>query len=169
MNKTAQKIKPLPIILAILIPLAVGGLSAALTADMMKEYHFMNKPPLSPPGWLFPVVWTILYVMMGLASYYVYASEADRIDKMRALTFYAAQLVLNFFWSLLFFRYDLYLLSFIWLAAMWVLIIITMALFMKISRAAGLMLLPLTLWTTFAAYLNCSVYILSKTPMPLPR
>ena len=73
-----DKLRPGLLALAIAIPVCVGGIAAMLTGDMMKEYFFLNKPPLSPPGWMFPVVWTILYVMMGLASYFVVTSGADR-------------------------------------------------------------------------------------------
>ena len=163
------KMKPGLLVLAILIPLCVGGVAAMLTGDMMKEYFFLNKPPLSPPGWVFPVVWTVLYVMMGLASYLVITSEADKSLITNALIFYAIQLVLNFFWSMLFFNYSLFLWAFIELIVMWAASIIATVLFFRASPLAGTMMIPLVLWTTFAAYLNFAVYKLSITPMPLPR
>lgn len=162
-------LKPWLLAFTVVIPLCIGGISAMLTGDMMKEYFFLNKPPFSPPSWVFPVVWTILYVMMGFASYLVINSGADRTLIVRALVFYGVQLVMNFFWSILFFRYSLYLWAFIELLAMWVSIIITTVLFLRVSIPAGMLMIPYILWSTFAACLNFSVYRLSITPMTLPR
>lgn len=156
-----QKKHILVLIIAVLIPIIVGVFSAFLTAKDMKIYETMEKPPLSPPGWLFPIVWTLLYAMMGFASFYVCVSDADTGLKRKALTFYAAQLIMNMFWSTLFFTYGLYLLSLIWLLAMWVLIIAATVVFWKINRASGIMMGVLVIWTTFAAYLNLGAYIIS--------
>ena len=164
-----SKLRPGLLAITLAIPLCVGALSAMLTGDMMKEYFFLNKPPLSPPGWMFPVVWTILYVMMGLASYLVLTSGADRSLIVKALVFYGIQLVLNFFWSILFFNYSLFQWAFVELIAMWAVIVVTTVLFFRSSTSAGLLMIPYILWSTFAAYLNFAVYKLSITPMPLPR
>lgn len=153
--------------LAVAIPLCIGSVSAMLTKDMMKEYLLLNKPPLSPPGWVFPIVWTILYVMMGLASYLVINSGADRELIIKALVFYGVQLVFNFFWSILFFKYSLYLWAFIELVAMWLTIIITSVLFFRISNPAGILMIPYILWSTFAGYLNFAVFKMSIAPMPI--
>lgn len=163
------KLRPGLLAVTIAIPLCVGGISAMLTGDMMKEYFFLNKPPLSPPGWVFPLVWTILYVMMGLASYLVINSGADKSLIVRALVFYVMQLALNFFWSILFFNYSLFLWAFIELIAMWAVILITTVLFFRTNTVAGTMMIPYVLWSTFAAYLNFAVYKLSITPMPLHK
>ena len=164
-----NKLRPGLLACSVFLPLCIGGLSAVITGDMMKEYFFLNKPPLSPPGWMFPVVWSILYVMMGVAAYLVMESGADRALIVKALVFYGIQLVLNFCWSILFFNYSLFLWAFIELMVMWVVIIITAVLFFRANSAAGAMMIPYVLWTTFAAYLNLAVYKLSITPMPLPR
>lgn len=164
-----KKIRPGLLILAISLPLCVGGLSAWLTDGMRVSYFFLNKPAISPPSWIFPVVWTILYGMMGLASYYVLTSGADRGLITKAMAFYGIQLVLNFFWSLLFFNKGLFLWALVDLLAMWVLIIIATVLFFRASKIAGAMMIPLIAWVTFAAYLNYAVYKLSITPMPMPR
>ncbi len=150
------RLKPLAISIA--IPLAVGGLSALLTRESMQTFEMINKPPLSPPGWLFPVVWTILYVLMGIASYIIYTSEQDTT---LALTFYAIQLALNFFWSLIFFNLEAYLFAFIWLVVLWAFIALTMLSFYKISKPAAYLLIPYLLWVTFAGYLNFSIYLLN--------
>ena len=150
-----------PLIIALLIPLAVGGLSALLTGGM-DNFKTLEKPPLSPPGWIFPVVWTVLYLLMGFASYLVYNSKAPTYKKNNALLFYGLQLFFNFFWSIIFFRWEMYLFAFIWLMIMWALIIITTVKFYKINKLSGLLMIPYLLWVTFAAYLNLGIYILNK-------
>lgn len=151
------------LVVAILIPLLVGGFSALLTAEDMKIYDTLTKPPLAPPGWLFPIAWTILYVLMGIASYLIYTSDTDSVRKRKALMFYAGQLIMNFIWLTLFFTYGQYLIALIWLLIMWVLIIICTIRFFRIRRAAGILMGVLFLWTTFAAYLNLACYIISIT------
>lgn len=96
-----EKWKKLLICLA--VPLSVGGLSAFLTRDGMKTFQTLKKPPLSPPAWVFPLVWTILFLLMGTASFLVLESGKSRRAVRRALTVYGAQLAANFFWPLLFF------------------------------------------------------------------
>lgn len=164
-----KEIRPWLLAFTVAIPLCVGGTSSMLTGNMMREYFYMNKPPLSPPSWVFPIVWTILYVMMGLASYLVINSGAERSLIVKALIFYGIQLILNFLWSILFFKYYLYLWSFVELMIMWMVIIIMTVMFFRTDRRAGLMMIPYVLWSTFAAYLNFAVYKLSITPMPMPK
>ena len=167
MNAEKKKVRVFVLIAALLIPLLVGGFSAYLTAGDMEVYQTMNHPPLAPPAWVFPIAWTVLYLLMGLASYLVYTSDASPERKRKALMFYAAQLVMNFFWSTLFFTYARYLLSLIWLLIMWGLVVICALRFSRIRRAAGRMMGVLLLWTTFAAYLNLATYVMSITPMPI--
>ncbi len=148
------------LIAAIAIPLLAGGLSAFISRKGMANFAEVAKPPLSPPNWLFPVVWSILYILMGIASYLVYVSKTK--GRENALTFYGVQLFFNFLWSILFFNLQAYLFSFIWLLALWVLIIITAVLFYRISKPAGYLFIPYILWVTFAAYLNFGIYLLNK-------
>ena len=150
------------LVLFILIPLAVGGASALFTMDSMMTFDTVLKPPLSPPGWLFPVVWTVLYTLMGIASYLVYASDASAEQKNKALWLYGIQLAVNFFWSPIFFNLQAYLFAFIWLMLLWVLIIATTIAFWRISKTAGILMLPYLVWVTFAAYLNLGIYLLNK-------
>lgn len=153
-----MKIQWKKLILCIALPLAVGGLSALLTRGGMDAFAALSKPALSPPGWLFPVVWTLLYILMGIASYLVLTSEKP---KGAALSIYALQLVFNFFWPIIFFNFEAYLFAFVWLVILWVLILVTMILFFRISETAGYLLLPYLLWVTFAGYLNLYIYILN--------
>lgn len=127
----------------------------------MSSFAAWNKPPLSPPGWLFPVVWTILFVLMGLASYLVLRSEQPRQAVHKALWLYGIQLIVNFFWPIFFFNLSLYLFSFAWLVLLWVLILATTVRFYRISRAAGYLMLPYFVWVTFAGYLNFGIYLLN--------
>ena len=153
---------PRLLILCIAVPLLVGGLSAFLTGGSMADFSALEKPPLSPPGFLFPIVWTVLYVLMGVASYLVLTSGADRDDIDHAITAYGLQLVLNFFWSIIFFRLEWYLAAFLWLVLLWLAILYTLLQFRKISRPAAWLLLPYLLWVTFAGYLNLSIYLLNR-------
>ncbi len=142
------------------IPLAVGGLATLLSGGM-GNYGIINQPPLSPPGWVFPIVWTILYILMGEASYRVLVSGKDKAQINRALKAYGAQLFLNFLWPLVFFGGQLYLAAFFVLIALWVGIFITMRLFSKLDETAGDLLIPYLLWVTFAGYLNLGVFLLN--------
>lgn len=153
-----MKIQWKNLITCLVIPLAVGSLSALLTQNSMAAFNTINKPALTPPGWLFPVVWTILYILMGIASYLVLTSEKPN---EAALTVYGIQLIFNFFWSIIFFNLELYLFAFIWLVVLWLLILKTTILFYQISKLAGILMLPYLLWVTFAGYLNFSIYLLN--------
>ena len=153
-----MKLKKL--LLCLGIPLAVGGLSALLSGGM-ERFDTLIKPPLSPPGWLFPVVWTILYLLMGYASYRVLASGGSATNKRRALTLYGAQLVLNFLWSPVFFGLGWLLAAFFILVALWIFIFITSNHFSQLDKIAGTLLLPYLLWVTFAGYLNFSFVMLN--------
>ncbi len=154
-----KKINLKALVTAIAIPLAVGGLSAFLTRGSMKDFEALNKPPLSPPGWLFPVVWTILFILMGVASYLVYVSDAPYVTKKNALTVYGIQLVFNFFWSILFFNLAMYLTAFIWLVVLWMLILVTTLLFYVCDKRASYLLIPYIVWVAFAGYLNLFIYL----------
>lgn len=153
-----MKIQWKKLILCIAIPLAAGGLAGFLTRNGMETFQSLNKPALSPPGWLFPVVWTILYILMGIASYLVLVSGKPNRS---ALSVYGIQLIFNFFWSIIFFNFEAYLFSFVWLIILWVLILATMILFFRVSEPAGYLLLPYLLWVTFAGYLNLYIYLLN--------
>lgn len=148
------------LLLFLAIPLAVGGLATLLSGGM-GSYSVMNQPPLSPPGWIFPVVWTILYLLMGYASYRVYTDEAPREDRKKALLFYGIQLFFNFLWPIVFFRFEAYWLAFFVLLALWVFIYLTMHLFSEIDETAENLLIPYLLWVTFAGYLNLGVALLN--------
>lgn len=147
--------------IALAIPLLVGGASALTTGQSMERYAMLRQPPLSPPGWLFPVVWTALFLLMGLSSYLVWTSGGQAEAVRRALTLYGVQLAVNFLWPILFFNLGAYLLAMVWLVLLWGLIGATMLAFRRLSVKAGWMLAPYLAWVTFAGYLNLGVYLLN--------
>ena len=148
---------------AIIIPLAVGGLSALLTAKNMNIYGELPTPPGSPPSALFPIVWTVLYILMGISSGTVLIRQ--RIDKNCAdsgLGFYALSLAFNFVWSILFFNMRLFVFSFVWLCGLLILIVLTVIKYKKISKTAAYLQIPYILWVAYAGYLNLGISILNK-------
>ena len=155
-----MKLQWKPLLIALAIPLAVGALSTLLSGGTAL-YGELVKPPLSPPGWVFPVVWTVLYLLMGYASYLVWRSDAPKERKRRALTLYGLQLLANFLWPLLFFGAESLLGALICLLVLWVLILLTIRAFSGISEKAADLLLPYILWVTFAAYLNLGFFLLN--------
>lgn len=148
-------------LISVAIPLIVGGVSGFITRDSMSLFQQLNKPPLAPPGYLFPIVWTILFILMGIASYLIFTSDAEKEERNNALTIYALQLAVNFFWSIFFFSFEWYLFSFFWLLLLWVLILYTIILFTPISKTAAKLMIPYLLWATYAAYLNLGIYFLN--------
>ena len=143
------------------IPLLVGIIAGLLTRDSMETFSSLNKPPLPPPGILFPIVWTILYTLMGIASFLVYTSGKEKEEINSALTIYFLQLAVNFFWSIFFFNLEWYIFSFFWLVLLWVLIFYTIRLFYPISNTAAYLLIPYLFWVTFAGYLNLGIAALN--------
>ena len=166
-NKLSTWGKIWRIALAIAVPLGGGFIISLFTRDVMTKFGAFNQPPLSPPAILFPIAWTILYVLMGLASYFMWKKGHDsrkKSDKSlvrTALIIYAVQLIFNFAWTPLFFVLDLFWFAFAWLLVMWALVLALIIISHKISKPAFWMLLPYLLWCTFAAYLNCGIAILN--------
>ncbi len=144
-------------IISILIPILVGTLSSLFSGNMSSA--MFNKPSFSPPSFLFPVVWTILYILMGISSYIIYSS--DNPNKGKAITIYTIQLFFNFFWSIIFFGSSQYLLAFVWLVTLIILIIIMIYQFYAIEPLAAYLQIPYLLWCLFAAYLNLMIYNLN--------
>ena len=142
---------------ALLIPIAVGILSALFSG--VKIYTTFNKPPLSPPGFIFPIVWLFLYALMGVSSYLIYESNSPYREA--ALKTYILQLFFNFMWSILFFRFSLYFLALMWLFVMVALILIMIYQFYHVKPAAAYLQIPYLLWCLFAIYLNFMIAILN--------
>ena len=121
----------------------------------------VNQPPLSPPAWLFPVVWSILYVLMGISATRI-SLAPDSPQKKQGLNLFIIQLVLNFFWSLIFFNLQAYGLAFLWLVALWITVFLMILSFRKADPVAALLQIPYLIWLTFAAYLSFGVWYLNR-------
>jgi tryptophan-rich sensory protein len=158
---TIQKINWKRLIPALLIPLAVGALAALLTKDAMARFGELRKPPLSPPAWLFPVVWTILYVLMGVSMAIVWR-ETSGIERKRALRAWALQLAVNFLWPVFFFGLEWRLFAFFWLLLLIVLVVRMTLIFNRHSRLAARLQIPYLVWLAFAGYLNFAVWLLNR-------
>ena len=153
--------KYLPYIVGAGIALAVGTLSGLLSMDAMEVYgQTIRKPPLSPPGWLFPVAWTILYTLMGIGSARIWVKPEGE-NRSKGLNLYVAQLIVNFFWSLIFFNAQAFGFAVLWLMLLWVLVLLMILQFRKVDRTAALLQIPYLLWLTFALYLNIGVWYLN--------
>ena len=144
------------------ISLGVGGLSGLISMMGMKSFENASKPPLTPPGWVFPIVWSVLYILMGISAYLIYKTPVEvQESKTAALTVYAVQLIVNFFWSIIFFNFEAYLFAFIWILLLLALIIIMIWLFYPINKLAAILQIPYLLWVTFATYLTFGVFLLN--------
>lgn len=150
------------LLICLAIPLAAGGLGALLAGSAMKHYQSYVQPPFSPPGWVFPVVWTVLYLLMGYGSYRVAALGTQTPGVRPALLLYGVQLAVNVLWPLLFFRLEWFLFALFWLILLWVLVLLTLRRFSRLNEGAGDTLVPYLLWVTFAGYLNFGIFVLNR-------
>ncbi|HZJ78155.1 MAG TPA: TspO/MBR family protein [Clostridia bacterium] len=150
----------IPFTLCLAIPLLTGFIAGSATANSAELYQTLILPPLSPPSFVFPLVWTILYALMGVSSYIILKSNSWL--KMRALSLYFLQLIFNFLWTFFFFTKQMYLFSFIWLMVLWIMVIVMIRFFWQIDKKAAILQVPYFLWLTFAAYLNFSIFLLNK-------
>lgn len=157
-----MKQKAKPYVVSILAALIVGGISAYITKDGMDIYNDIIKPPLSPPSKLFPIVWSVLFVLMGISSAMIYTNKiTERLKIKNALNIYAIQLIVNFLWSIIFFNMRNFLLSFIWLMFLWILIVTMIKKFKSIDKSAAFLQIPYLVWVTFAGYLNAAIYLMN--------
>ena len=144
------------------IALLVGGLSALVTGGSMGLYEDIITPPLAPPSWLFPVVWTILFILMGISAAMIYNDrKASMAQKKSALYTYALSLIVNFFWSIIFFNFRAFFFAFIWLVLLLYLIINTILKYYKIKPLAAYLQIPYAIWVSFAGYLTLAIWILN--------
>ena len=160
--KTGTKKAIFTYAVCIAVPLLTGAVSALLTKNSMDIYAELRTPPLSPPSFLFPVVWTLLYILMGVSCGMIFGSRKISKDAEKGLYYYAASLVFNFVWSILFFNLRMFLPSFLWLLMMLYLIVRTVLCYFKVSRPAAYLQLPYVVWVIFAGYLNAGIYFLNR-------
>lgn len=154
-----MKIKWKPLIVNLLIAWGVEVISGLLTMKNMGIYSQITKPPLSPPSWLFPIVWTILFTLMGISAYRIYI--APNRQKSWPLFLYGAQLIFNAVWSIIFFNLHAFLFSFIWLVLLLIFIWMMIFSFARIDKTAAWLQLPYALWVTFAGYLNLMIFLIN--------
>ena len=146
---------------SLLPPLISGLLASFLTRGNMDIYQRISVPPLSPPSVVFPIVWTILYILMGISLYIVRVSRGSNDVKKIGYIFYALQLLFNFVWPILFFNLGTYTFSAVWLGIMIVLIILNIIWFAKVNNVSAYLLIPYLVWCLFALYLNIGIAILN--------
>ena len=163
MNKNSKKIMIIPLIMNIGIPLVIGFLINKIIPNIKEIYEQLNKPFFAPPSYVFPIVWTILYVLMGIAAYKIYILKYDNIDTSSAMFVYYIQLLLNFFWSIIFFGLRLYGLAFIELLILVFFVILTIKRFYnKGGKTPALFMVPYLLWLIYAGVLNFFVWMLNE-------
>ena len=151
------------LILAITVPLAVGGLSGFATArGVASWYPTLAKPSFNPPAWVFGPTWTVLYILMGVALFLVWRQGLDTQGVRLALIAFGVQLMLNALWSILFFRMQSPGWAFAEIILLWIAIIATLWAFWRVLPAAGLLLVPYLAWVSFAGVLNGSIWILNR-------
>lgn len=148
-------------IISIAIPLITGVLASIITSGQMQIYKTLVKPPLSPPAIIFPIVWTILYVLMGISSAMIVLTPANKKEQRFAITLYIMQLALNFLWSIVFFNFRAFKASFVIIVMLWYTIFRMILAFMQVNKSAALLQIPYLLWVTFATYLNLAIVLLN--------
>lgn len=143
---------------SILLPVIVGGVVGIIISKFM-DYNTLEKPFLSPPSIAFPIVWTILYILMGIS--YGRLKEKN-INDTNIKTIYYLQLFVNALWSIIFFVFKLRLLAFVWIILLDILVFVMINIFYSKDKKAGLLQIPYLIWTLFATYINLFIYILNK-------
>jgi len=151
------------LVIAVAVPLAVGGLSGFVTARSVATwYPTLTKPFFNPPAWVFGPTWTVLYIMMGVAAFLVWRQGFSTKDVRLALTLFAAQLALNGLWSIFFFGLQSPGVAFAEILLLWLSIVATVWIFRRVVPAAALLMLPYLAWVSFAAVLNGSIWMLNR-------
>ena len=162
-SKNNERIRIIPLIISIGIPLCIGGITSALIPNMNVVYGQLVKPSFSPPAMVFPITWTIIYILMGIASYKVYVLKYDNIDVSSALFVYGIQLLLNCLWTFIFFEFRLYGLAFLELVLLTLFVILTIKRFyQKAGKKVALLLIPYLIWIIYAGVLNFFIWMLNE-------
>lgn len=156
-----MKIRWKTLIFNLAVPLITGAVSGFLTRSAMQQYGQLNQPPLSPPSAVFPVVWTTLFLLMGISAYLVTMKHSDRLKSFDLPAVYWIQLIVNFIWPLIFFNLSIYGIALAWLILLIILVIYMIFQFHDITPAAGWLQVPYLLWLIFAGYLNAGIWLLN--------
>lgn len=160
--KVNNKFNFIALIKNILLPLGGGLLIGFLTRNSMIVYNSLKKPAFTPPSFVFPIVWAILYILMGIAAYRVYMNNKSGKDDRGAYFYYLIQLALNFLWSIIFFNLRLYGISFIIIVILLVLVILTTIKFFKVDKISGAFIITYILWLAFASVLTFFIWMLNE-------
>ena len=156
-----MKIRWKTLIFNLAVPLITGAVSGFLTRSAMQQYGQLNQPPLSPPSAVFPVVWTTLFLLMGISAYLVTMKRSDGLKSFDLPAVYWIQLIVNFIWPLIFFNLAVYGIALAWLILLIILVIYMIFQFHDITPAAGWLQVPYLLWLIFAGYLNAGIWLLN--------
>lgn len=158
-----MKIQTPVYVISVMLALSVGSLAAWMTQDSMAIYAEIAEPPLSPPAYWFPPVWTLLYFFMGLSAARVWLSETPEKARNRklGLAFYGLSLFVNFTWCIIFFNYRAFGAAFVWLLLLLGLIVATIFQYRKVCPVAAYLQIPYALWVTFAGYLTLGIWVLN--------
>ena len=163
MNKKPIKFRIIPLIISIALPLLIGFLINMILPNIKEIYEQLQKPVLAPPAYVFPIVWTILYILMGISSYKIYILKYENIDSSSAMFVYYIQLLLNFLWSIIFFGLRLYGLAFIEVLVLIVFVIITIKRFYcKGGKSSAFLMIPYLIWILYAGILNFFIWMLNE-------
>lgn len=155
-----KKIQWFQLITIVLITELIGMLSGFFSGNIGEVYPALVKPPLAPPGWIFGIIWPILYLLMGIAAYIIYQSPQTP-NSQSAISLYWVQLIVNFFWPIVFFRFERYWLAVAVILLLDILVLITTVKFYRIDKRAGYLMIPYLLWILFATYLNIAIAVLN--------
>ncbi len=150
-----------PYVAFIALTEAVGAVSGWVTKSGMEAYHAVDKSSLTPPDIVFPIVWAILYALMGIGAARIW-NKPPTAARKNALVVFGIQLAVNFVWSILYFNMQAFGFAFLWLIMLWVLILAMIILFAKVDKPAAWLQIPYLLWVTFAGYLNCVTWLLNR-------
>lgn len=160
--KVNGNFKFIPLIINILIPVGMGFIVGYINKNTISTYEALKKPFFSPPALTFPIVWNILYVLMGIAAYRIYMKNKEGINDNGAYFFYLVQLIFNLMWSFIFFTFKLYAISFFWIIILFVLVSITFIKFIKADKISAFLITPYMLWLIFAGVLNYFIWLLNE-------
>jgi tryptophan-rich sensory protein len=149
------------LIISILLAEGIGFLSGFLSTSVSNTYQNFNKPFFSPPSWVFPIVWTILFFIMAVAAYRIWMVGKSSVNVKKALVLYGIQLFLNFLWSIIFFRFRLYAIAFLELLLLLVFILLTTFEFYRIDKTSSYLMIPYIAWVSFAGILNYTIWMLN--------
>lgn len=160
--KVKREFKIIPLLINILIPILGGFIIAYLNHNTINIYNMLKKPFFTPPNIVFQIVWTALYILMGISAYRIFMRNKQGLDDGGGYFFYLIQLIINFLWAFVFFTFRLYGVSFILLIVLIIFILITFVKFIKMDKIAGLLLIPYLMWVSYAGILNLFIWMLNE-------